>query len=77
MPTATLNILGYSSHIFYYLFTSDKDLGVNILEDLSPEMHINGIVRAAYAFLASVRVAVRHIDKDMFRNIYVTYCKSS
>ncbi|KAK7081431.1 hypothetical protein SK128_021629, partial [Halocaridina rubra] len=41
--------------------------------DLSPEIHINGIVRAAYAFLSNVRVAFRHMDKEMFRNIYVTY----
>ncbi|KAK7076517.1 hypothetical protein SK128_021904 [Halocaridina rubra] len=50
-----------------------RDLGVNILADLSPEIHINGIVRAAYAFLSNVRVAFRHMDKEMFRNIYVTY----
>ncbi|KAK7065823.1 hypothetical protein SK128_008240 [Halocaridina rubra] len=49
------------------------DLGVNILADLSPEIHINGIVRAAYAFLSHARVAFRHMDKEMFRNIYGTY----
>ncbi|KAK7082447.1 hypothetical protein SK128_027336 [Halocaridina rubra] len=52
---------------------NERDLGVNILADLSPEIHINGIVRAAYAFLSNVRVAFRHMDKEMFRNIYVTY----
>ncbi|KAK7080042.1 hypothetical protein SK128_000378, partial [Halocaridina rubra] len=52
---------------------SYRDLGVNILADLSPEIHINGIVRAAYAFLSNVRVPFRQIDKEMFRNIYVTY----
>ncbi|KAK7068457.1 hypothetical protein SK128_022612 [Halocaridina rubra] len=31
------------------------------------------IVRAAYAFLSNVRVEFRHMDKEMFRNIYVTY----
>ncbi|KAK7077767.1 hypothetical protein SK128_005412, partial [Halocaridina rubra] len=50
-----------------------RDLGVNILSDLSPEMHINGVARAAYAFLANVRVSFRHIDKEMFRNIYAAY----
>ncbi|KAK7074776.1 hypothetical protein SK128_016876 [Halocaridina rubra] len=60
MPTSTPNIL-------------EIDLGVNILAYLSPEMHINVIVRAAYAFLANVMVAFRHMDKEMFRNIYVTY----
>ncbi|KAK7070508.1 hypothetical protein SK128_006355 [Halocaridina rubra] len=54
-------------------FLGRIDLGVNILADLSPEIHINGIVRAAYAFLSNVRVAFRHMDKEMFRNIYVTY----
>ncbi|KAK7073982.1 hypothetical protein SK128_015055, partial [Halocaridina rubra] len=49
------------------------DLGVNILADLSPEIHLNGIVRAAYGFLSNVRVAFRYMDKEMFRNIYVTY----
>ncbi|KAK7079288.1 hypothetical protein SK128_002347, partial [Halocaridina rubra] len=53
--------------------SSVRDLGVNILADLSPEIHINGIVRAAYAFLSNIRVAFRHMDKEMFRNIYVTY----
>ncbi|KAK7071003.1 hypothetical protein SK128_009585 [Halocaridina rubra] len=43
--------------------------------DLSPEIHINGIVRAAYAFLANVMVAFRHIGKEMFKNIYVTYVR--
>ncbi|KAK7068968.1 hypothetical protein SK128_004985 [Halocaridina rubra] len=51
----------------------ERDLGVNILADLSPEIHINGIARAAYAFLSNARVAFRHMDKEMFRNIYVTY----
>ncbi|KAK7066908.1 hypothetical protein SK128_027447 [Halocaridina rubra] len=39
------------------------------------EIHINGIVRATYAFLSNVRVAFRHMDKEMFRNIYVTYMR--
>ncbi|KAK7082516.1 hypothetical protein SK128_006901, partial [Halocaridina rubra] len=52
---------------------SERDLGVNIQADLSPEIHINGIVRTAYSFLSNVRVAFRHMDKEMFRNIYVTY----
>ncbi|KAK7072635.1 hypothetical protein SK128_003439, partial [Halocaridina rubra] len=48
---------------------------VNILADLSPEMHINGIVRAAYAFFVNVWVPFRHMDKDMFKNIYETYMR--
>ncbi|KAK7068893.1 hypothetical protein SK128_006339, partial [Halocaridina rubra] len=31
--------------------------------------------RAAYAFLANVRVAFRHMDKKMFINTYVTYMR--
>ncbi|KAK7066063.1 hypothetical protein SK128_016912 [Halocaridina rubra] len=29
--------------------------------------------KMSYAFLSNVRVAFRHMDKEMFRNIYVTY----
>ncbi|KAK7085423.1 hypothetical protein SK128_023017 [Halocaridina rubra] len=40
---------------------------------MSPEIHINGIVRAAYAFLANVRLSFRHVDKERFRNSFVAY----
>ncbi|KAK7069208.1 hypothetical protein SK128_000138, partial [Halocaridina rubra] len=50
-----------------------RDLGVNILADLSPDMDRNVTVRAAYAFLANVRVAFRQMDKEISGNIYVTY----
>ncbi|KAK7075311.1 hypothetical protein SK128_002075 [Halocaridina rubra] len=49
-----------------------RDLGVNILAELSPEMHISDIVRAAYAFLANGRVTFKYMAKEMFRNIYET-----
>ncbi|KAK7063232.1 hypothetical protein SK128_005241 [Halocaridina rubra] len=52
---------------------TERDLGVNILPDLSPEMYIYGILRAVYAFLAIIMEAFRHMDKEMFRNTNVTY----
>ncbi|KAK7065124.1 hypothetical protein SK128_000540 [Halocaridina rubra] len=53
---------------------NERDLGVNILADFSLEMLISDIVRTAYA-IANVRVAFRHMDKEMFRNICVTYSR--
>ena len=54
---------------------SERDLGVLIMPDLSPEKHINAIVKSAYALLANIRVSFRYIDKEMFKNIYVAYVR--
>ena len=50
---------------------SDRDLGVLILLDLSPEKHINATVKSAYALLSNFIISFRYIDKDIFKNIYL------
>ena len=54
---------------------SERDLGVLVMPDLSPEKHINAIVKSAYALLANIRISFRYIDKDIFKNIYVAYVR--
>ena len=53
----------------------EKDLGVCVTSDLSPESHINAIVRSVYALLANIKVAFRYMDKEMFRDIFITYVR--
>ncbi len=47
----------------------EKDLGVIIQDDLSPEKHINGLFGATYNFLSNIRVAFHHMDKEMMKKI--------
>ena len=47
----------------------EKDLGVIIQDNLSPEKHINGIFGSTYNFLSNIRVAFHHMDKDMMKKI--------
>ena len=53
----------------------ERDLGVNITPDLSPDQHITSICKSAYALLANIRIAFRHLDLNSFRNIYLTYVR--
>ena len=53
----------------------ERDLGVLIMPDLSPERHINAIVKSTYALLANIKVAFRYMDKDMFKDIYLAYVR--
>ena len=53
----------------------ERDLGVLVMPVLSPEKHINAIIKSAYALLAKIRVTFRYIDKKSFKNIYVAYVR--
>ena len=53
----------------------ERDLGVVIMPDLSPEKHIAAVVRSAYALLANIRVAFKYLDKETFKIIYLTYVR--
>ena len=50
----------------------EKDLGVTILDSLSPENHINRIFGSTYSMLINIRVAFTYMDKDMMRKIITT-----
>ena len=54
---------------------NERDLGVIVMPDLSPEKHIATVVRSAYALLANIRVAFKYLDKEAFKNIYLTYVR--
>ena len=45
----------------------EKDLGVIIQENLSPEKHISKIFGLSYKMLTNIRVAFYYIDKDMMK----------
>ena len=45
---------------------SERDLGVLVMPDLSPEKHINARVKSASAFLTNTRVSFRYIDIYLF-----------
>lgn len=47
----------------------ERDLGADMTPFLSPEQHMRGIVRKASYILASVKVALKYMDSEMFRNI--------
>ena len=45
------------------------------MPDLSPKMHINAIVKSAYALLANIRVSFRYVDNDVFYYIHLAYVR--
>ena len=53
----------------------EKDLGVLVTPNMSPEKHIASIVRSTYGLLANIRVAFKPLDSEIFRPIYVTYVR--
>ena len=50
----------------------EKDLGVTILDSLSPEKHINRIYGSTYSMLINIRVAFTYMDNEMMRKIIST-----
>ena len=52
--------------------TEEKDLGVVIQDNLSPEKHINRIFGDTYRMLRNIRVAFHFLDKDMMKKIITT-----
>ena len=47
----------------------EKDLGVYITNNLSPDKHINKIVGETYNFLRRIRLAFAYMDEDMVKSI--------
>lgn len=45
--------------------TEEKDLGVLIKDNLSPEKQINKLLRDVYQMLRNVKVVLHFLDKDM------------
>ncbi|XP_069185763.1 uncharacterized protein [Procambarus clarkii] len=55
------------------LATQERDLGVDVLPNLTPEAHLNRISTAAYSTLAKVRTSFRNLSKKAFRALYTAY----
>jgi hypothetical protein len=55
--------------------TRERDLGVDVTPNLSPEAHINRITTAAYSTLAKVRTSFRNLSKEAFRALYTAYVR--
>ncbi len=53
----------------------EKNLGVDITQNLSSEAHIKRISSAAYARLANIRIAFTNLCKESFRTLYTTYVR--
>ena len=51
---------------------TQKDLGVLITKDMSPDKQINKIVGETYNLLRYIRVAFTYLDEDMVRKILVS-----
>ena len=54
----------------------EKDLGVLIQNDLSPEKHITKITEEAYRLMTNIRVAFSYMDEEMLREIIVSMIRS-
>ena len=50
----------------------EKDLGILIQDNLSPEKHIDKIFGDTYRMLRNIRVAFYFLDKEMMRKIIMT-----
>ena len=50
----------------------EKDLGVIVQNNLSPEKHINGIFGKTYSMLQSIGLAFNYLDENMMRKILTT-----
>ena len=47
----------------------EKDLGIIIQKDLSPEKHIRKITRETYKLLINIRVAFHYMDEEMMKKL--------
>ncbi len=52
--------------------TEEKDLGVIITDNLSPERHVNKITTETYNLLRNIRAAFSYFHEDMVRKLIVT-----
>ena len=50
----------------------EKDLGVIVQDNLSPEKHISRIIGGAYGLLTNMRVAFNYMDEEMLRELIVS-----
>ena len=50
----------------------EKDLGVNIMDNLSPEKHVNRITAETYNLLRNIRVAFIYVDEEMIKKLVTT-----
>ena len=47
----------------------EKDLGIWITDNLSPEKHINKITGDTYQLLRNIRTAFKYLDEEMFNKL--------
>ena len=57
---------------FISIVKEEKDLGVVIQDNLSPDKHINRIFGNTFMMLRSIRMAFHFLDKDKMRKIITT-----
>ncbi|XP_069189677.1 uncharacterized protein [Procambarus clarkii] len=53
----------------------EKDLGVDMTPNLSPEAHIKRRTTAAYASMANINIALKNLSKESFRTLFNTYVR--
>merc|ERR1712035_134475 len=49
----------------------EKDLGVNIMDNLSPEKHVNRITAETYNLLRNIKVAFTYVDEEMIKKLVI------
>merc|ERR1712035_231476 len=47
----------------------EKDLGITISENLTPEIHVNNIVSATYELLRKIKRAFTYMDEEMMKKL--------
>ena len=52
--------------------SQEKDLGVIIQDDLSPEKHINKITGETFRLITNIKVAFNYLDEEMLRKLIVS-----
>ena len=50
----------------------EKDLGVVVQDNLSPEAHIRGVFGSTYRMLTNIRVEFHYMDMSMMKKIITT-----
>ena len=50
----------------------EKDLGVTIMDNMSPEKHTNKITGETYNLLMNIRMAFTYVDEDMIKKLIMT-----
>ena len=55
-----------------YKTREEKDLGMTIRDDLSPEKHINKVTGEVYNLLRNIRLSFTFLDEEMMRKLIVS-----